>query len=474
MFNNSHLKHLAEIKTQEIELGTLDLAMFGTVMGDIYLYKNGRNDPDFMPFDAVAHSFCMLVANYYPILVGRPTVNSVGKGVMAVDPSNLCLPDIAEVFIDHRAESFFEARPNDSKDKPDTLFFNVHKFYRGSGVVHLPQATYHRDHSAAFVRILRFKNNSYVGISLSVSHGLFDGTSYLAFINHWAEYARNLDDVKNGTYQLAKPPNGDRQVMINCLDKVEPLAPPFIEHFRNIVSPLPMNFSTNIASVLMSLPDIQPIKDQHVLHFTPANLERMRHYIDEEQTINVTLIALLAKSMLQANIKAFGEEQQISYVAMAYDGRTRSTIPRNFSGNASCPTIAPLSPQMLLNSSYKDLSRIITRYGSKTESGHMKSTILMIENELNVLHQIGISLCNTPESSYIGMTNLRYMPYYSVDFGFGGPIFLGLDYFQTDGMSRLLLNKQDGGLDLYLNYSDAHFEVFRQLDDIKMFADIIY
>ncbi|KAJ1942068.1 hypothetical protein GGF37_003279 [Kickxella alabastrina] len=77
-------------------------------------------------------------------------------------------------------------------------------------------------------------------------------------------------------------------------------------------------------------------------------------------------------------------------------------------------------------------------------------------------------------TSYIGMTNLRYMPFDSVDFGFGGPEILGFDYFSRDGMSRLLPNKQDGGVDLYLNYMDANFQVFCQLNEVKMFADVIY
>ncbi|KAI7832907.1 transferase family-domain-containing protein [Kickxella alabastrina] len=471
---DNYFAPLANIKTQEIELGTLDLAQFGIVADTIYLFKNKRNDASFMPFGALAQSFCMLVADHYPVIVGRPIVNSAGKGVMAVDPSNLCLPDIAEVFIDHPIELFLETRPGGSEDKPNVLFFNTRKFYRDSGVDCLSQATYHRDNSAAIVRVLRFKNSPYVGISYSISHVLFDGTGTTMFINHWAEYMRNLDAVRNGTYQLAEPPINDRQVMSNCMDKVEPLELPFIEHFKEILPPMQILFPTNIAPVLMSSNDNQQFKYQHVLHFSLANLERMRQHIDKDQTVNTVLAAFLARNILLANINVFGTEPKTSYVMMAYDGRTRSAIPRNFSGNVSSTAIAPLPSQMVLTSSYRDLARAIKEHCSKTEIGHTKATMLVIENELSLLYQIGLALCNTPMTSYIGMTNLRYMPFDSVDFGFGGPEILGFDYFSRDGMSRLLPNKQDGGVDLYLNYMDANFQVFCQLNEVKMFADVIY
>ncbi|KAI7832920.1 transferase family-domain-containing protein [Kickxella alabastrina] len=465
---------LANIKAQEIELSTFDLAVYGIIVGDIYFYKNEQKDASFMPFGALAQSFCMLVADHYPVIVGRPTVNSAGKGVMAVDPSNLCLPDIAEVFIDHPIELFLETRPSGSEDKPNLLFFNTRKFHRDSGVDCLPQVTYKSDHSAAIVRVLRFKNSPYVGISFASSHMLYDGIGLYAFMNHWAEYMRNLNAIRNGTYQLAEPPINNRQVMTNCLDKVEPLELPFIKHFKEILPPMQMPFPTNIAPVLLSSPDMPLIQDQHVLHFSPANLERMRQHIDKDQTVNTVLAAFLARNILLANINVFGTEPKTSYVMMAYDGRTRSAIPRNFSGNVSSTAIAPLPSQMVLTSSYRDLARAIKEHCSKTEIGHTKAAMLVIENELSLLYQIGLALCNTPMTSYIGMTNLRYMPFDSVDFGFGQPVFLGLDYFQKQGISRLLPNKQDGGVDLYLNYMDANFKVFCQLDEVKMLADVIY
>ncbi|KAJ1889228.1 hypothetical protein LPJ66_008147, partial [Kickxella alabastrina] len=47
----NHFAHLAKIKSQEIELSILDLAMFRLKVDSIYLYKNELSDPNFMPLD---------------------------------------------------------------------------------------------------------------------------------------------------------------------------------------------------------------------------------------------------------------------------------------------------------------------------------------------------------------------------------------------------------------------------------------
>ncbi|KAJ1881720.1 hypothetical protein LPJ66_011273 [Kickxella alabastrina] len=470
----NHLNHLAKIKSQEIELSILDLAMFRLKVDSIYLYKNELSNPNFMPLDVLAESLCLLIADHYPILVGRPTVNSTGKGIISIDSSNLCLPDIAEIIVDSPVEFFFETCPNDSEDKSDIQFFNTRKFHRNSGVEHPPHASYHRDHSAVIVRVLRFKDNSCVAISYSMSHCIFDGIGAMAFVNHWGEYARNLEEIKNGKYQLFKPPLNDRQVLNDCFSKVEPLDLPFVSYFKDILPPLPEISPAAIASLMLSTPDLQAIEDLHVLHFSRANLERIRHHVDKDQTINVAFVTLLTKNMVQANIKAFGKVPQATYIMTPYNCRAQSTVPKHFVGNATCPAIAPLSTQSVLDGSYKDLAESIREFCSKTESGHTKANMLLIEHQLSLLFHIFSILCNSPESSYIGMTNLRYMPFYTLDFGYGEPSVLGFDYFQMEGTVRLLPNKQDDGLDLYLTFHDAHFDELCQLEDIKTFANVIY
>ncbi|KAI7824571.1 transferase [Kickxella alabastrina] len=470
----NHLNHLAKIKSQEIELSILDLAMFRLKVDSIYLYKNKLSNPNFMPLDVLAESLCLLIADHYPILVGRPTVNSAGKGIISIDSSNLCLPDIAEIIVDSPVESFFETCPNDSEDKSDIQFFNTRRFYCNSGVAHPPHASYHRDHSAVIVRVLRFKDDSYVGISYSMSHCIFDGIGAMAFVNHWGEYARNLEEIKNGKYQLVEPPLNDRQVLNDCFSKVEPLDLPFVSYFKGILPPLPEISPAAIASSMLSTPDLQAIEDLHVLHFSRANLERIRHHVDKDQTINVAFVTLLTKNMVQANIKAFGKAPQATYVMTPYNCRAQSTIPKHFVGNATCPAIAPLSTQLVLDGSYKDLAESIRELCSKTESGHTKANMLLIEHQPSLLFHIFSILCNSSESSYISMTNLRYMPFYTLDFGYGEPSVLGFDYFQMEGTVRLLPNKQDDGLDLYLTFHDAHFDELCQLEDIKLFANVIY
>ncbi|KAJ2798966.1 hypothetical protein H4R21_003717, partial [Coemansia helicoidea] len=223
---------LRSIKRQEIELGTMDLASFGNGVDGMYLYRQTGDDPQFMALDRIARGFCRVVAEHYPVIVARPTVTADGRAVLAVDPDNLCLPDIAEVAVDRPAEDFFETRryaSDGSGDPPAVRFFNLPRFYRTSGVCHPPLASYNRDHAAAVVRLFRFRDSPYVALYFSLSHVLFDGLGTAAFLNHWAAYTRHADDAP---VVLDAPPIHDRSVVRAYFDAVEAVEPPYLAHFR--------------------------------------------------------------------------------------------------------------------------------------------------------------------------------------------------------------------------------------------------
>ncbi|KAJ2229795.1 hypothetical protein IWW45_006052, partial [Coemansia sp. RSA 485] len=126
-------EYLRQVRSQDIVLGTLDLSEFGILIDGLYFYKNERHPTDFMSLNLLTRSFCRIAVDHYPILLGRPTVNSAGKGVIRVDPDNLCLPDFADINVDHPAEMFFETLPDKAQDSSDVVFFNTRKFYQTSG-----------------------------------------------------------------------------------------------------------------------------------------------------------------------------------------------------------------------------------------------------------------------------------------------------------------------------------------------------
>ncbi|KAJ2372194.1 hypothetical protein IW150_004235, partial [Coemansia sp. RSA 2607] len=458
----------------EIELGTLDLVEFGIILDGIYFYKNGTNDENFMSMEKITHSFCKLVVDHYPIVVGHPTINAAGKGVIKVDPDNLCIPDFEEIEIDHPAEMFFETRTNDVEGRNDVVFFNTRKFYQISGIEQLPKASYQRDNSAVIIRVLRFKDSSYSAFTFSLSHVIFDGIGAMAFINHWAEYARNLDSVESGDYKLTNPPLIDRQILTDSFKNVEPLDVPYIRHFKENVPPLPIEFPSNIAPFLINSPDIAVSEEQHLIHFSGRALNQLRDEIVPSHTTNTAIATLMTKNMLLANTKVYNMVPEISYILLAYDCRMRSNIPQQFSGNAAGAAVAPLPSQQIIDGTYSDLASAIKEHGARNESGHTKTIIEVIENELSVMYQAGVSMCNSPLSSYVGMTSVRYMPFYTVDFGYGAPEILAFDYYMKEGMIRALPNKQDGGVDLVFNFRDSHFEELCKFDDIKKYADVIY
>ncbi|KAJ1994235.1 hypothetical protein GGI25_003419 [Coemansia spiralis] len=458
---------------QEIELGTVDLANGGIRVDGIYFYKNIAHSSDFMSLDTLSRSLYKLIADHYPILVGRPRVNSEGKAVVTIDPDNLCLPDIKEVYVDYPAELFFINRPNaDCSNSKDIHFFDLHKFYNTSGISRIPCATYHRDNASVVVRIFRFKNSAYTALAYSMPHTIFDATSMILFMNHWAEYARNIE---NSDYVLESPPDHNRSIMYSRFDNVGPAELPFIKHFKETAAgTLQIQSPENIAPILIATPDIPQIKEQHLLHISNTNLERMRRDIDSKQTTAMVLTAALTKSILQANIKSFENEPHMSYVAIAYDCRQRSGVPHNFAGNASLICIAPLFPKTVLDSSHKELAQIIRKNSMKTDSSYSKAAIKVIEEDVGLLYHASFSLCNTPQTSYFGFSNVRYMQFKTIDFGFGSPELLSFDYFSKEGMCRMYPNYQDGGIDLFLNYADSNFEHVRKDDFLAKYIDIIY
>ncbi|KAJ2818853.1 hypothetical protein FBU31_005732 [Coemansia sp. 'formosensis'] len=467
---------LAGIKPQELKLTTLDLAQFGITVDGIYFYKNSQNEGEFMSLDLLRRSFLQLVVDHYPMVVGRPIINAQGQAIMAVDPTNLCLPDIAEIQVDYAVDAFMTIRPNESSEESsdNVKFFDIKRFYRDSGVNRLPRATYHKDHTAAIIRVLRFKDSEYVALAYSFSHVLFDGSGMIIFMNHWAEYARHLFKTGRLDCQLAQAPVTSRTAMQKYFDSVEPVDPPFIRHFKEDVSPLPMEFPENIAPVLIASPDLPTCEEQHLMHFSPANLERMRQDIDKTQTVNMVLAALCAQAMVRANTLVYATLPQTSYVVVAYDGRSRANVPPNFTGNISCTAVAPLPSLKVADSSYRDLAMTIKEYSSMVGSEYTKAVISTIETNLGLLYRASFTLCNSPQTSYFGLTSLRYLPFRTIDFGFGAPEILSFDYFVKEGMVRMYPNYQDGGVDLILNYPDVNFECLKQDADLAKYADIIY
>ncbi|KAJ2159409.1 hypothetical protein GGF46_003045 [Coemansia sp. RSA 552] len=427
-----------------------------------------------MPLDRVSRAFHKLVADHYPIVAGRPAINKQGQPVMYVNPSNLCRPDIGEMAVDEPAEAFFETRPNEDTSKPDIRFFNMHKFHHrhgDTGDSALPKATYRRDNSSAIVRIIRFKDNAYVGVYVSLSHGIFDGAGAVMFFNHWAEYARNMD---NPDYELDTKPVNDRSVARKYFDKVETIDPPYMAHLREIPMDLPVSMPADIAPFLMATPDIPAFKELHLIHISPKQLEQIRQDVDKSQTTNLALATLLIRCVTQANIKEFGSTPQMSYVMVPFDCRRRTEIPEEYTGNLSFSAIALLDPQQVVGGSYTDLAQAVKEGCSMVSSGHAKSTVDAIEREIAVLYKAGVCMCNSEATSYVGMTNLRYLPLFTLDFGDGGPDVVTCDYYIREGMARIYANKQDGGIDVYMNYKDELFRHLKESSELLKYADIVF
>ncbi|KAJ1935245.1 hypothetical protein FBU59_005450 [Linderina macrospora] len=235
-----------------------------------------------------------------------------------------------------------------------------------------------------------------------------------------------------------------------------------------------MEFPKNPVPLLMQSPDSPYYEQQHLLHISAENLERMRQDIDPSQSTNNILMSLLLKCIPKANAELFGCPPLNTYVMMAYDMRTRSTIPQTFAGNATGPLILHIDGEKVMSSSAKELAQHIKKYAVEVESGHSKSLMDIIENDTVVLYKGALYLANIPTTAYIGTSNLRYMPFHKVDFGTGGPDIISFFYVNREGMIRINPNRQDGGLDLFMNYADANFDKLRNVEELMEYADVVF
>ncbi|KAJ2425091.1 hypothetical protein GGF47_002650 [Coemansia sp. RSA 2524] len=462
--------HLSSIKAQDIELGTIDIATFGANVNGLIIYKNMTDDAEFMSINHITNGLYKVIADYYPIVVGRPSIGKNRKGVIVVDLDNLCMPDIAELSVKLPAEHFFETC--NYKNGDTVKSFNLRKFFCKSGISALPEATFSSDHLAAIVCLICFKDSPYIVLYISLPHVIFDGTAAVALFNNWAECTRNLD---NPDHKLKYPPVNDCKVVRDYFDTVTAIEPPHTKHFKDLGAESLVKVPPGaIAALLLAAPDIPAFEEQHLLHFTAEKLEQLRQDVDKAQTTNLALAALLTKTILQANIQIFNSMPTWSYVMFLYDCRHHTEVPMTYSGNLSFSAVAPLESQTVLDGSYKEIAQAIKEHCSKVSSEYAKLLIYTVKNEIGVLFQAGISLCNSPDTSYVGISNVRYMPMHLIDFGYGGPDILSSAYFIREGMQRIYSNKQDGGIDLFMNVKDDLFEYLKKSDELLKYADIIF
>ncbi|KAJ1776330.1 hypothetical protein LPJ67_006433, partial [Coemansia sp. RSA 1938] len=313
-----------------------------------------------------------------------------------VDLDNLCMPDIAELSVKLPAEHFFETC--NYKNGDTVKSFNLRKFFCKSGISALPEATFSSDHLAAIVCLICFKDSPYIVLYISLPHVIFDGTAAVALFNNWAECTRNLD---NPDHKLKYPPVNDCKVVRDYFDTVTAIEPPHTKHFKDLGAESLVKVPPGaIAALLLAAPDIPAFEEQHLLHFTAEKLEQLRQDVDKAQTTNLALAALLTKTILQANIQIFNSMPTWSYVMFLYDCRHHTEVPMTYSGNLSFSAVAPLESQTVLDGSYKEIAQAIKEHCSKVSSEYAKLLIYTVKNEIGVLFQAGISLCNSPDTSY--------------------------------------------------------------------------
>ncbi|KAJ1943514.1 hypothetical protein FBU59_002887 [Linderina macrospora] len=460
------LCYLSSIKAQEIPLELIDVAEFGISVDSFGFYKNKTNDPDFLSKETIARNLNRIIADHYPILVGRPKLTDNQKCAISVDPNNLNLPSVEDVYVDQPAGEFLITL----RKEKELQFFNLKKFVDAVGMDKFPKSTFHKDHSSVVIRLIRFQDNSYVGFSLCLPHVIFDGISCAMFMSNFAAYVRNEG---NDDYVLPDPPINDRKIFADYFASVTPEPLSIVKHFKEDLPDLPMEFPKNPVPLLMQTPDLPLYEQQHLLHISAENLERMRQDIDPSQSTNNILMSLLLKCFSKANAETFGNPPINTYVTMAYDMRNRSGIPQNFAGNASGALAQHIDGERVMSSSTKQLAQHIKNSVVEVQSGHSKSLIDIIENDVGMLYKGSIYMSNTPTAAHIFATNLRYIPFHKADFGTGGPDIISFFYFSREGMLRINPNRQDGGLDLFLNYADANFDKLRN-SELMEYADVVF
>ncbi|KAJ2733360.1 hypothetical protein IW152_003098 [Coemansia sp. BCRC 34962] len=465
---------LSGLKSQTIDLCTVDTISSFANIPYYYYYANDADKPNFMPTELLQESLFATLAEF-PILVGHLIMTDSGRAKVVVDKDSLNAPELLESqsdihFRDLQAAKFaWSALPDGvatvgSMTTADAggkiKFVNIH--------------------------VVRLRENSGVVIFVNVPHYVVDGVGYCEFINRWAEVCRwmRAGEVpkKLSAYQGSFSRDTLTKLLPNSCQALDDLTRELfttsglMSKWLAWISPRTRGF---VLSAVASLTSIEG----HVFYLSARGLKALHaltqeHLSDGERiTDNDILTALISMSVAQSEAECSQEAVTGGYLASlaAYLVPSLFAPDRDFTTKFVCDA-RPRLPDLkaarytgntvfvrCLASKLKDLAGGITGQSLTCEAKRVRQTVNGVDAQyigqlfgtLNA--DPSCFMCPIAQSvtkTTVVISNQSRFTLYNTDFGNGKPVWVSpITTFYANFVSILPAPPSDGGYTMFVTLS---------------------
>ncbi|KAJ7513607.1 hypothetical protein O6H91_23G006200 [Diphasiastrum complanatum] len=281
-----------------------------------------------------------------------------------------------------------------------------------------------------------------------MNHAVMDGISALKFLNNWCSIAKGEG--------LTLPPSLDRTL----LSARSPPSPVFDHPEFVKLSDMPTNtsFTTTDAIGAQFKGTSAPINHVfQIFPFTAQELESLKqHALSDPSISKCSTFEAIVAHVWQARSKsvAAAPDQQCKiFFAVDFRNRIYPPLPSNYVGNAVVAPLVQVQHADLISNSLSFCVRKIQQCMECVTDEYVRSSIDWWETYKGVPAFLGEILVSA----------WWKIPFETVDFGWGKPIYAGPVVNDRSEFILLLSNgKRDGGLNIYLALLPEEMAKFEQ------------
>ncbi|XP_027190269.1 hydroxycinnamoyl-CoA:piscidic acid hydroxycinnamoyltransferase-like [Cicer arietinum] len=315
------------------------------------------------------------------------------------------------------------------------------------------------------VQLTKFKNNEGCAIGVAMHHILADGLEAVRFINLWAKLARGE------TLDPNELPFLDRTVLKFSHTPLEPR----FEHIE--LKPLPLILGrTDTEEERLKKTTVS------LLRLSPEQVEKLKKKANENNEIVLAMMKKgsrpfsrfesISAHVWRCALKARElEENQESVVRFNADVRSRIVppLPKNYYGNALTQTAVKGYVGEITSKPLGYVSQKIRESVEVVNDEYIRSQIDVIRGFENLDDARSLFLGDFDKKTlYFGNPNFHVtswlsMPTYEADFGWGKPVYFGLNSLSPHDRALILLSSEgDGSVIVCLHFQIAHLELFKK------------
>lgn len=308
----------------------------------------------------------------------------------------------------------------------------------------LPKIDYSLDISSLPLSLLQITRFACGGVSLGImgEHHLADGEAGLHYINTWSEIARGA---------TPEPPFLDRRVL-SARDPPQPKFP-HIEHQLppSLKTPLDITTETSFKIFNLSRDQINSLKQKCQYEDDAGS---RRGYTSYE-----SVAGHVWRSVCRARRLPHDQETKLQ---LPVDGRSRISppLPPHLFANGIFYTTAVATCGEIEAGPLRLAAEKVHESVVRMDNEYMRSAV----DYLAVQGAKSESVVRNVQCPNFGITSWVRLPFYTVDFGWGKPVYAGPAVALSEGKSFLLADPEnEGGLKLAISLYKPHMELFEEL-----------